>query len=58
MWAGPEELMMTYRGPPDVGGDAKMLELLRGGEGTRLLCGPYNNYTDYSPLGKPGQRRT
>lgn len=49
---GPEEYTMTTEGPPDVGGDAKMLEYYAAVKALGYYVGPYNNYTDYSPLGK------
>ncbi len=49
---GPEEYTMTASGPPDAGGDATMLRYYRGLRELGYYVGPYNNYTDYSPLGK------
>ncbi|MBI2297365.1 MAG: hypothetical protein HYU66_00185 [Armatimonadetes bacterium] len=49
---GPEEYTMTVDGPPDAGGDSTLLRYYAGLRELGYYVGPYNNYTDYSPLGK------
>ena len=49
---GPQEYTMTLDGPPDAGGDATMLKYYKAMRELGYYVGPYNNYTDYSPLGK------
>jgi hypothetical protein len=49
---GPQEYTMTLDGPPDAGGDATVLRYYKGIRDLGYFTGPYNNYTDYSPLGK------
>ena len=49
---GPQEYTMTAEGPPDAGGDAGIRRYYTAMRALGYRVGPYNNYCDYSPLGK------
>ncbi|MDX9880598.1 MAG: hypothetical protein RBS73_00940 [Prolixibacteraceae bacterium] len=50
---GPEEYTMTDQAPPDMpGGEQAIMNWVKTGKELGYYVGPYNNYTDYSPVGE------
>jgi len=49
---GPQEYTMTTAGPPDAGGDAGIARYYQAVRALGYRVGPYNNYCDFSPLGR------